>query len=222
MNLQAVVFDFDGVLADTALDIAASVRATQRQYGLPEMTTAEIMSFVGFGAKYLIDNTVPVEGEAKQAEVLAWYKAYYAAHPCDETVLYPGVWEMLEGFKARGIKMSVVSNKPEALTKMIVDKLDISHYFTRVIGPESVTRMKPDPEGLLLCTKAMEVESGCCMMVGDSYTDIEAGKAAGFGKTCAVFYGYGDKKKLEAVGADFAVCYADEIGRQTLICDVQS
>ena len=222
MELQAVVFDFDGVLADTALDIAASVRATQRQYGLPEMTTSEIMSFVGWGAKYLIDKTVPMEEEAKQGEVLAWYKDYYAAHPCDETVLYPGIREMLEGFKARGVKMSVVSNKPEPLTRMIVDKLNISPYFTRVIGPESVTRMKPDPEGLLLCAQAMEAEPAKCMMVGDSYTDIEAGKAAGFGCTCAVFYGYGNKQKLEAVGADFAVHHGSEIGGQTFACDVQS
>lgn len=222
MKLQAVVFDFDGVLADTALDIAASIRATQRQYGMPEMTTAEIMSFVGWGAKYLVDHTVPADDAEKQAEVLAWYKDYYAAHPCDETVLYPGIQETLEGFKARGVKMSVATNKPEPLTKMIIDQLHIAHYFTRIVGPESVTRMKPDPEGLLLCAKAMEADPAHCMMVGDSYTDIEAGKAAGFGYTCAVFYGYGDKKKLEAMGADFSVHHAGEIGGQTLLCDVQS
>ena len=222
MKVQAVVFDFDGVLADTALDIAASVRATQRQYGMPEMTTEQIMSFVGWGAKHLIEHTVPAEDEAKQEEILAWYKAYYAAHPCDETVLYPGIQETLDGFKARGVKMSVVSNKPEPLTRMIVDKLGISTYFTRVIGPESVTRMKPDPEGLLLCAKAMDAAPENCMMVGDSYTDIEAGKAAGFGCTCAVFYGYGNKEKLTAAGADFAVQHGREIGGQTLTCDVQS
>ncbi|MBR5280914.1 MAG: HAD-IA family hydrolase [Clostridia bacterium] len=216
MNVQAVVFDFDGVLADTALDIAASVRATQRQYGLPEMTTAEIMSFVGWGAKHLIDHTVPVEDEQKQAEILAWYKNYYGAHPCDETVLYPGIQEMLASFKARGVKMSVVSNKPEPLTKMIVDKLGIAAYFTRVIGPESVTRMKPDPEGLLLCANAMGVDPEHCMMVGDSYTDIEAGKAAAFGCTCAVLYGYGNKEKLNAAGADFAVRCGMEISEKTL------
>ncbi len=214
MELQAVVFDFDGVLADTALDIAASVRATQRQYGVPEMTTPEIMSFVGWGAKHLVEHTVPVE-EDKKAEVLAWYKDYYAAHPCDETVLYPGILETLEGFQARGVKMSVVSNKPEPLTRMIVEKLQIGRFFTRVIGPESVTRMKPDPEGLLLCAKAMEAEPAGCMMVGDSYTDIEAGKAAGFGRTCAVFYGYGDKQKLEGMHADFSVYHGREIGGQT-------
>lgn len=218
MELHAIVFDFDGVLADTALDIAASIRATQRQYGVPEMTTPEIMSFVGWGAKHLIEHTVPVE-EARGAEVLAWYKDYYAAHPCDETVLYPGIRDMLAGFQARGVKMSVVSNKPEPLTRMIVDKLDISRYFTRVIGPESVTRMKPDPEGLLLCAKAMDADPANCMMVGDSYTDIEAGKAAGFGCTCAVFYGYGNKQKLEAVGADFAVHHGSEIGVKTLMME---
>ena len=99
---------------------------------------------------------------------------------------------------------------------MIVDKLGIAFYFTRVIGPESVTRMKPDPEGLLLCAKAMDATPESCMMVGDSYTDIEAGKAAGFGCTCAVFYGYGNKEKLNAAGADFMVQRGAEISEKTM------
>lgn len=219
MKIQAVVFDFDGVLADTALDIAASIQATQRHFGAPEMTVTQILSFVGFGAKYLIDNTVPVGDEETMAGVLQWYKAYYEAHPCEATALYPGIAETLEAFARQGVKMSVVSNKPEAITRLIIDTLQIGDYFTRVIGPESVTKMKPDPEGLLLCGRAMFEELGeafdpdACMMVGDSYTDIQAGKAAGFGKTCAVLYGYGNKEKLLAAGADFSVTHGGEIGK---------
>lgn len=211
MKLQAVVFDFDGVLADTALDIAASVRAAQRQYGLPEMTTPEIMSYVGFGAKHLIDHTVPAGDEEKMKEVLLWYKQYYEEHPCDETVLFPGIQETLDAFCASGIQMSIVSNKPEPITLLIVEKLGIKEYFTRIIGPESVTNMKPDPEGLLLCAKDMDAIPEACMMVGDSYTDIAAGKRAGFGKTCAVFYGYGNHERLREEHADYNVSHGGQI-----------
>ncbi len=211
MKLQAVVFDFDGVLADTALDIAASVRATQRKFNIPEMTTPGIMSYVGFGAKYLIDHTVPVGDEAIMEEVLRWYKQYYAEHPCDETVLFPGIQETLDTFRTAGVQMSIVSNKPEAITLLIVEKLGIQAYFTRIIGPESVTNMKPDPEGLLRCAQAMGITPEACMMVGDSYTDIVAGKRAGFGKTCAVFYGYGNREKLQAEHADYSVTHGGQI-----------
>ncbi len=211
MKLQAVVFDFDGVLADTALDIAASIRATQRNFNIPEMTTPEIMSYVGFGAKHLIDHTVPAGDEETMREVLRWYKQYYAEHPCDETVLFPGIQETLDTFRAAGVQMSIVSNKPEAITLLIVEKLGIQDYFTRIIGPESVTNMKPDPEGLLLCAKAMGAKPEACMMVGDSYTDIVAGKRAGFGKNCAVFYGYGNREKLQAEHAEYSVTHGEQI-----------
>lgn len=217
MEIQAVVFDFDGVLADTMLDIGASVRAAQRKFGVPEMPTSEIISFLGFGAKYLIDQAVPAGNEETMAEALKWYKKYYEEHPCDETVLFDGISETLEAFRDRGVRMSVVSNKPEAITRVIIDKLNIAKYFTRVIGPESVKKMKPDPEGLLLCARAMFEELGrpldlsACMMVGDTFTDIEAGKSAGFGQTCAVLYGYGNREKLLAAGADRTVAHGREI-----------
>lgn len=211
MKLKAVVFDFDGVLADTALDIGASIRATQRQYGARVMETPEIISHVGFGAKYLVDHTVPVGDERKMAEVLGWYKAYYEAHPCDITVLFDGIRETLETFRLRGVPMCIVSNKPEAITRLIAEQLGIAPFFTRIVGPESVTKMKPDPEGLLLCAREMFERRGepldlsACMMVGDAYTDIQAGKAAGFGATCAVLYGYGNREKLLAAGATYQV-----------------
>lgn len=204
-KIKAVIFDFDGVVADTGRDIAASVQETQKHYGQPVYGYDTIMSFVGHGAKYLIDNTLSALSEYELSEALAWYKAYYEAHPCDRTCLYDGFAELVRALHERGVSMSIVSNKPEAITKIIVEKLGVSKYFTRVIGPESVTRMKPDPEGLLLCLDAMGAKPEEAVMVGDSYTDIQAGKAAGM-HTCAVLYGYGNKEKLNAQNADFSVC----------------
>ncbi len=203
-KIKAVIFDFDGVVADTGRDIVASVRATQEQYGQPLLGHDVIMSFVGHGAKYLIDNTLSALPEDRLAEALSWYKAYYEAHPCDRTCLYDGFKEMAAGLSENGVGMCIVTNKPEVVTKLIVAKLGVEGYFTRIVGPESVKCMKPDPEGLLVCLDAMGVSAEDAVMVGDSYTDIQAGKAAGM-HTCAVMYGYGDKDKLKAQNASFSV-----------------
>lgn len=209
--IKAVIFDFDGVIADTARDIVASVQAAQKAYGTEVLDYDTILSYVGHGAKYLIDRSMPALGEVALADALGWYKQYYAAHPCDDTQLYPGFRELLETLSRNGIKLCVVSNKPEAITELIVRKLEIDGYFTKVIGPESVTRMKPDPEGLILCLDAMGITKPAqALMVGDSYTDIIAGKAAGM-KTCAILYGYGDQEKLKAENADISVSAALDI-----------
>lgn len=209
--IKAVIFDFDGVIADTARDIVASVQAAQKEYHTEVLDYDTILSFVGHGAKYLIDRSMTVLGETALAGALDWYKQYYKEHPCDDTQLYPGVQELLETLSRNGIKLCVVSNKPEAITELIVEKLKIAGYFTKVIGPESVTRMKPDPEGLRLCLDAMGIDRPDeALMAGDSYTDILAGKAAGM-KTCAILYGYGDQEKLKAENADISVSAALEI-----------
>ncbi len=210
--IRAVIFDFDGVVADTGRDIAASVQAAQKEYGVSVSDYHTILSFVGHGAKYLIDRSLADLAAPKRAEALAWYKRYYETHPCAETQLYDGFAELADALARRGTKMSIVSNKPEAITNVIVSRLGIAGYFTKVIGPESVKRMKPDPEGLLLCLDAMQTAPAEVVMVGDSYTDIQAGKAAGT-HTCAVLYGYGDKEKLKAENADFSVSAAFDILR---------
>ena len=209
-KIKAVIFDFDGVIADTGRDIAASVQAAQREFNTELLDYDTIMSYVGHGAKYLIDCSMKTLSEEKRAEALSWYKAYYKTHPCDKTQLYDGFAEIAESLYQKGIKMSIVSNKPEAITLLIVEKLGISRYFTKVLGPESVKQMKPDPEGLNICMEAMSVSAEHTVLIGDSYTDIQTGKSAGT-YTFAVMYGYGNKDKLKAENADFSVSAVSDI-----------
>lgn len=209
-NIESVIFDFDGVIADTGKDIVASVQATQRHYSIPELDYSTIMSYVGHGAKYLIDCSMQQLSQADCDEALKWYKEYYKNHPCEKTNLYEGFEKVVAQLAERGISMSIVSNKPEVITLLIVEKLGIAHYFTKIIGPESVSRMKPDPEGLIMCLEAMKAKPENSIMVGDSFTDIQAGKAAGM-HTCAILYGYGDKTKLKAEHADYSASATDEI-----------
>lgn len=207
-DIDIVIYDFDGVVADTAADIAGAVQAAQRQYGTEVMDIPGIISFVGFGAKYLIDRCLPALTEQERTEALGWYKEYYHSHSCAETALYPTVGDTLRRIADRGIAQCVVSNKPEPITKKIVDELGVKEYFTLILGPESLEKMKPDPEGLLLCARETGRSRG--IMVGDSYTDILAGKAAGM-KTCGALYGIGNREKLLEVGADYYIEKLEEL-----------
>lgn len=197
-KIDLVIFDFDGVLADSASDIASAIRASQAHFGYPIMEADDIVNAVGFGAKKLVEDTMPGAGKA----VLDWYMEYYEEHPAVETVLYPGVRKLLEYLKNKGIIACVLSNKQEALVKKILKILAVDSCFSTVLGPESLSKMKPDPEGIIYCLDKYKIEPYRCLMVGDSYSDIRAGKSAKV-NTCALLYGYGDREKLFEEKADF-------------------
>ncbi len=208
IDVDLVIYDFDGVIADTAADIAGAVQAAQRQYGEEIMDIAEIISHVGFGARYLLKQCLPEMEESKQEEALSWYKAFYREHSKIQTVLYPTVSKTLELLFYAGVPQFVVSNKPEPITVKLVQELGIAHCFQRIYGPESLVKMKPDPEGLIKCMELAGRRRG--LMVGDSYTDIQAGRRAGI-HTCGALYGIGDRERLRAENADFYVETLGEI-----------
>lgn len=206
IDVDIVIYDFDGVIADTAEDIAGAVQAAQKQYGARVMDIPTIISHVGFGAKYLLNHCLPDLDSSMQEEALLWYKAYYREHSKVKTELYPTVQETLERIRAAKVPQFVVSNKPEPITRKLVEELGVAHCFTTVLGPESLTHMKPDPEGLVKCMEIAGRRKG--LMIGDSFTDIQAGRNAGI-HTCGALYGIGNMDKLKAENADF---YVEKLG----------
>lgn len=206
IDVDILIYDFDGVIADTAADIAGAVQAAQKQYGAQVMDIPVIISHVGFGARYLLRQCLPELAPERQEEALSWYKEFYRQHSKVKTELYPTVRETLERIYAAGVPQFVVSNKPEPITRKLVQELGVAHCFTGVLGPESLTHMKPDPEGLVKCMELAGRRKG--LMVGDSFTDIQAGRSAGI-HTCGALYGIGNKEKLQAEHADF---YVEELG----------
>ncbi|HHT94062.1 MAG TPA: HAD family hydrolase [Clostridia bacterium] len=199
-KIKLAVFDFDGVLVDSAKDIARSVKATQENFNYKVMDEDEIITYVGFGAKYLIDKTLPGSTEKE----LEWYTNYYYEHAVVDTTLYPGVKKFLQHISDKGGAMCVLSNKPEPLVKKILKILEVDSYFNTVLGPESLKRMKPDPEGIIICMERNNAKSCETIMIGDTYTDIRTGKACG-AHTCGVLYGIGDREKLLEEKADIYV-----------------
>lgn len=149
-------------------------------------------------------------------EIVDWYRNYYTTHAVVNTVLYPGVSEMIAHFSDKKIPMAIVSNKPRSIATVILDKLNISKYFAAIVGPEDVEHIKPDPEGLFLAlnkineTYNSNYQPSQLFMVGDSAGDIKSGRAFGC-KTIAITGGYGNKEKLAAENADFTLKLAKDV-----------
>jgi len=200
-EIQLVVFDFDGVLCDTAADIASAVQAAQKQYNTKIMNLPDIISHVGLGARHLIRKCLPELSDENLAQALEWYRNYYRNNSVVETKFYDGVLETLENIEKTGASMCILSNKPEAITINIIEHFGAERYFTKILGPESLGKMKPDPEGLFLCMEACGVSPSKTLMIGDTYTDIITGHKAGT-NTCGVKYGLGNIDDLLNINAD--------------------
>jgi phosphoglycolate phosphatase len=201
-KIDVIIFDFDGVIVDSGSDIANAVNYTLNAFGQSQLPREEIISYVGRGAKNLIRDCFKDADEETIGKALPIYLEYYMEHAIIDTVLYPNVKETLEYFRDK--KLGVVTNKPEELTKRILEGLGVREYFEVVLGPESLTHMKPHPEGLLKVLEAFGTNAEDALMIGDSYTDIQAGKSAGT-YTCGVTYGLGAVEVLSAESPDFLI-----------------
>jgi phosphoglycolate phosphatase len=204
-KLKAVIFDFDGVIIDSGADIANAVNHTLIAFGLPALERDKIISYVGHGAEVLVRKCFQNCSEEVIQKALPTYKTYYLENALIDTRLYPYVEEILAVIKEQlGCRVALVTNKPENIARRILTGLNINKYFDAVLGPESVNKMKPDPEGILKVLAAFETSPDQAIMVGDSHTDIEAGKKAGT-HTCGVTYGFGDNNELIHSDPEFLI-----------------
>ncbi len=201
-KVNVIIFDLDGVIIDSGEDIANAVNHTLEKYGREKLSKEEIINYVGFGGLYLIRMCFKGSDEDTIQKAFVDYKSYYYDNPIVKTRLYPGVEEILERFKDK--KMAVVTNKPQAIAMRILEKFGVLRYFGMVLGPESLKRMKPDPEGLVKVLDHFGEKPELALMTGDSHTDIEAGKSIGT-LTCGVTYGLGSREKLLLSSPDFVV-----------------
>jgi phosphoglycolate phosphatase len=203
-TVESIIFDFDGVLVDTAEDIAVSANIVLRRYGLRAVSIDRVRGCIGGGAEALMRELLSdIDGDAT-AEAAASFKTEYARRYDVHTRLYPGVQQMLEQFLAAGLRMAVATNKIEPITRGLIARLGLEPYFLVVVGPESVTRRKPDPEVIDLILSRIAVAPAHALMIGDKAADILAGKAAGT-FTCGVLYGYGTEDEIAAASPDFLV-----------------
>ena len=207
--VEGIIFDFDGVLVDTARDISNATNYVLRNLGLKELPTETVVGYIGGGIEPLLRRSLGNRADELFEKALPMYKKRYNEHCCEETVTYPRVIEVLDYCRATQKKMGIATNKAEVMTQQIVRGLQLEQYFQVVVGPDSVTHRKPHPEALNLIMERLDVQPSRTVMVGDSTSDILAGKAAGT-ITCGVTYGYGKPEDIRGAQPDFIIDHPEE------------
>lgn len=208
---KTVIFDLDGTLLDTLPDIAENINIMLKHYGYPERSYAEMRKFIGCGARNLVKDSIGVPLSEKELdERLAYYNEIYTASSSPATKLFDGVAEMLEGLKARGYKIAVLTNKPQATTDRVVKEHLSRAGFDLVVGQREGVKIKPDKEAALYIMKTLGASPENTYMVGDGETDVMTAVNAGI-HGVAVLWGYRDKDELEAAGAKIFVSSPKEL-----------
>jgi phosphoglycolate phosphatase len=213
-TIKALIFDLDGTLIDSRLDLIHSVNAMLRHIGRPELPGDVIATYVGDGAPMLVRRALgDPDDEGSVQRALEYFLAYYREHKLDHTHVYPGIHEALvrirQGTNGRPRTMAVLSNKPVNPSRAIVEALGMKDFFAQVYGGNSFPTKKPDPLG---AQKLLE-ELGCnpreAVMVGDSSNDVLTGRNAGLW-TVGVTYGFAPQT-LDLTPPDVRVDSAPEL-----------
>ena len=208
-DILLVIFDLDGTLVDSRLDLANSVNGMLRHFGRPELPIDVIASYIGDGAPMLIRRALADPADETLHSALDFFLVYYRAHKLDTTLIYPGIVEALRAIRIPGNgaglerRMAVLSNKPVNPSRAIVEALGLGEFFAQIYGGNSFTTKKPDPLGALVLARENGVEPRQTLSVGDSEIDVLTARNAGMW-SCGVTYGFAPHS-LERVRPDVLV-----------------
>jgi len=199
--IKLLIFDLDGTLIDSRLDLIHSVNAMLKHFGRPELPGDVIASYVGDGAPMLVRRALgDPRDEGVIKEGLEHFLGYYRVHKLDHTHVYDGIKEMLDVIRnANGIprKMAVLSNKPVIPSRAIVEALGLAEFFVHVYGGNSFATKKPDPHGAQTLLRETKTKPQETLMIGDSSVDVITGRNASLW-TCGVTYGFAPHTLCEA------------------------
>jgi phosphoglycolate phosphatase len=188
--MDLLIFDLDGTLIDSRLDLAHAVNAARSHMGMPPLEHERVYSYVGNGAPVLIRRVLGEEAaESQVQEALEFFLEYYSDHRLDYTVLYPGVQDALQRLRDAGVLMAVLTNKPVRISRAIVEGLGVAGFFRQVYGGNSFEFKKPHPIGVQRLLEECGSAPARTMMVGDSSVDIQTARNAGV-LACGVTYGF--------------------------------
>jgi phosphoglycolate phosphatase len=197
-HVKALLFDLDGTLIDSKLDLVNSVNAMLKSMGRGALPEATVASYVGSGAAVLVSRALGNSpGEEELRKALAIFLEHYTQHKLDNTRAYPGVEEGLARLK--GYPMAVLTNKPVAISEKILRGLGLGQYFQKIYGGNSFETKKPDPLGASTILREFGVAAPEAVMVGDSEVDVQTARNTGM-FSAIVNYGFGtyDRAKYPA------------------------
>lgn len=220
--IKAVLFDLDGTLTDTLRDIADAMNHSLRLHSLPEWPVDAYRYLVGDGAKKLAERAVRERHELALSVQKA-YQSFYETHNLVTTKPYDGIPEMLAALHARGIKLAVFSNKPDADTKNVVRHFFPDIPWTSVRGQVSGIPVKPDPTGAFLTAQALGEAPEDILYLGDTATDMLCARNAGMVPVGAL-WGFRTEDELRESGATCCLAHPSELpgllGQSHNLCEM--
>jgi phosphoglycolate phosphatase len=203
---ELVIFDLDGTLVDSLDDLADSMNAVLASRNFPTHPRAPYRRFVGDGIVNLVRRALPPEAVTEElvTECVDHMRAEYDRRQRDTTEPFPGVTELLEASRKRGLKTAVLSNKPDPATRNLVAALFPHHDFEAVFGARPGVPLKPDPSAALEIAAALSILPESTVYVGDTDTDMITGRRAGM-ITVGVTWGFRDEHELRQSGARYII-----------------
>ncbi|HJA65177.1 HAD family hydrolase [Lachnoclostridium sp. An169] len=212
---RACIFDLDGTLTNTLDSLTYSVNAAMRELGMPEITREQCRLFVGNGSRVLLEKTLAAGGDEKLEKLPAAMEAYgriFDENCTYRVTPYEGVPQMIEELKLKGLRLAVLSNKPDRQAVHVVEEIFGKGKFDLIRGQREGVPRKPDPTAALAIASALGVTPGETLYIGDSEVDAATGKAAGM-RTVLVSWGFRSMDVLKAAGVKDIVDSARDIVR---------
>lgn len=214
MNVRALLFDLDGTLVDSRIDLANAVRHMQAQYNVPLSSDAEVASFIGDGIGMLTARALPTLPNTEHATAVEHLKDFYRIHCLENTTIYPGVRETLA--KLVEFKMAIVTNKPERISRRILMGLGLDSYFPVVIGGDTLKEKKPHPAPLMAALEQLgKIKPEEALMIGDSSVDVGAARAAGV-RVVGILSNIGNQSMLRTSNPDHLIEHFSALATQLL------
>lgn len=210
---ETVVFDLDGTLVDTAPDLTAALNAVMRREGRREVPLGDVRHMVGRGAKYLIERAMEATGEPATAEAATELMKHFLVHYNANIAVQSRPFERAEpvarSLAARGHRLGICTNKPEALSLKLMSELGLRALFPVILGADSRPYRKPDPRHLLDTIAALGGDPKNAVLVGDSETDVKTARGANI-PVVAVSFGY-TEIPVHDLGADVVIDHFDAL-----------
>jgi phosphoglycolate phosphatase len=199
--IGALVFDLDGTLVDSRRDLATAVNRVRAELCLAPHPVERVSEMVGEGARVLVERALGPSTRAEFEDAFASFLRHYDEVCTFDTPAYPGIPGMLDQL-ARRFPLAVLTNKPERMTRKILDALSLAQYFRLVVGGDTFPQRKPDPQTLWRVAHRLDVAVGDIVLVGDSAVDAATAQAAG-SQFALVTWGFGRPEELASYRREF-------------------
>ena len=210
MRYQAVLFDMDGTVLDTLDDLCDSINHSLSEFSLPPVSREHVRQCLGNGAAFLVSHSIPAGSSPElEADVLAFYKPWYDAHCLIKTAPYEGILPMMQSLKEQGLRLAIISNKPDRAVQALSDAF-FPGLLELSVGESPSVRRKPAPDTVLTASSQIGLSVDKCVYVGDSEVDLQTARNAWM-DCISVTWGFRDEAQLIEAGASVLVRTPEEL-----------